>query len=157
MSPIFLDEFTIETAVKYNSITGGASNTIVDKADYASDKGYYLTVLSSGKGYSLAVNDDEYRHYTQKAPATGEWESIAAAYDKSAATTSFYFDQVFHGAEQEAPAITQTSNDLMIGLNNVEQTGIDGAVDFVRIMNKPLTPAQFLHYPLTGWEAGEVE
>jgi len=139
------ESVSIEFLGNHSSLTPGATSLIVFKGNFPSNEGYYITATPSS-GYYFAINDDDYRHYTNHVPVFDTWEAVAATFDQPSAVTTFLLDFSLHSTQDGGPAVKYSNADLFLGQLASASSAI---VDSVRIMNRALAPDEFLHHPMT--------
>src|SRR5262249_13940540 len=133
--------------------------TIVQKAN----DDYYLSSASSGtigNNMSMGLTIDAVPSSqivwasSGLGPApVGVWTHLAATYDYSSRTMTFYVNGQAAGVATTAPApglVNQTVSELTIG-NNLYGDSFKGLIDDVRIYNRALTPPEIradMHTPV---------
>ncbi len=74
----------------------------------------------------------------------GNWHHIATVYDTSRRQMRFYFDGKLSAKADNVNNVLQTGSSLFVGSNTGGNNGFDGWIDDVRVMNRALSPQEFL-------------
>jgi hypothetical protein len=131
------NSLTISAWVKFSDFV--QYNIIVDKCDWPSNLGYYLSYESTTHGVYFAINDDDYRHYSYYHPALNEFVHIVATFDGTKGNTVIYINGKKQSENSGAPSLSGSTKPLLIGKMNINDTGMVGVVDEVRIYSRALT------------------
>ena len=74
----------------------------------------------------------------------GNWHHIAAVHDTVRRQMRFYFDGKLSACATNVNNVLQTGSSLFVGSNTSGGNGFDGWIDDVRVMNRALSPDEFL-------------
>ena len=153
------DSFTVETKVLWAVANAGgpwgqgagssAQTQLEMHTDFGGSGGVRAVLYEGSPGNADAPVGNPF-------PTLGQWRHVAVVRDVSAGTVSLYVD----GVRADSVPIT-TTGDVSLDVNNftVGSTWshgllgarFNGLIDYVRVSNAALTPAQFAELPVTGY------
>lgn len=139
--------FTVEARVKLDP---GWYSTIIDCTGPSGGSGWWLRATNAGALQSDVYDGSGEREVSGTTNIKdGGWHHVAAVYNGSTSTLSLYVDYQSEGYVDYTnnTALTSaigTGSDFRIGTAHSGANPLFGDIDYIRVSNVALTPAQFI-------------
>ena len=155
-----LNLFSIEAVVNVDVEADGPRVIVQRGYPGLIEINYYLYLDSDNDlhgGFST-VHDAE----SFSSVVSGDWEHVAGVYNDDQLLLYENYED-FTGEGDSVGEVTPPTNDTDLGIGGaLDSDGgsdghvFDGAIDMVRIMNRPLETHELLHYPLSQWTLEDI-
>jgi len=147
--------WTLEAAVRVDQVSGFHDYVLLDGAD--GEGGRYVEARRDGRWGCVVLKDTPGGLVAEGgATALEQWQHVACVLDETRLRLFVDGDMAWE-TPLEGFGYSPSGQPLYVGGQHRDPPAtFTGALDEVRVMNRPLTPQELLHFPLTSWAAGEV-
>ena len=135
-------DFTVQIWAKFNDITNGREETLIEKFSGSSGPGWTLT-LQGGNNIQFYSSPAVVLNSGGEAIPNNVWQQFVI--ERSGDTYNLYWDSNLVASGTSATPLSVSPNQLLIGARDAQDGRnftVDGLIDNVEVLDTALTPAQ---------------
>ena len=161
-SQLDLSELTCQAGVSASSQNNNAATVLMKgRSGDPETSNYYLDIQQDLTPYFGFEHDEGMDEdiFGDEQLSMNEWQEIIGIFDGSKMSINIGISNTYERTTDQIPE--GSSNPLAFGATRDQNSGVvewqySGLIDSVRIMNRALTPDEFLHYPLASHQLGAL-